>query len=67
MFTIAKAPTKEIQSVEFTAPLKIPLSSAQQALNVLIRNDLVYKDNDNFYRVLDPAMRYYLAIILHEN
>lgn len=31
-----------------------------------MRNDLVYKDIDGFYRVLDPAVKYYLAVVLWE-
>lgn len=64
---LAGSPAKEIQSVDFTAPLKISASSAQQAAEVLVRNDLIYEDKDGFYRVLDPAMRYYLDVILWES
>ena len=63
---LAKLPTKEIQSSEFTAPIKISASSAQQALDVLLAKDLVYREVDKTYRVLDPAMRYYLDVILWE-
>lgn len=64
---LARLPTVEIQSAEFTAPLKISASSAQQSIERLIHNDLVYKDIGEFFRVLDPAMRYYLNIVLWEN
>jgi hypothetical protein len=64
---LAKAPAKEIQATRFTAPLKISASSAQQSVEVLVRNDSVYKDIDGFYRVLDPAMKYYLDVVLWEN
>ncbi len=64
---LAKSPTKEIQSARFTAPIKISASSAAQSLVVLMYKDLVYKRKDRFYCVLDPAMKYYLDIILWEN
>lgn len=64
---LAKLPAKEIQSSEFTAHIKISASSVQQSSEVLMRKDLIYKDKDGFYRILDPAMRYYLNIILWEN
>lgn len=63
----AQSPVKEIQASQFTTPLKISASSAQQALKVLVSNDLVYKNENGEYAVLDPAMRYYLAVIIGED
>lgn len=63
---LARQPAKEIQSIEFIAPLKISASSAQQAIEVLINKDLVYKGFDDAYHILDPAMKYYLDVILWE-
>jgi hypothetical protein len=64
MIALAKTPAKEIQSAKFTSPLKISTSSVQQALDVLIKKDLIYKNQEGFYCVLDPAMRFYLNVIL---
>lgn len=64
---LARTPVKEIQSTHFIAPLKISASSAQQAVAVLLNKDLIYKCKEGFYRVLDPAVRYYLDVILWEN
>ena len=64
---LAKSPAKEAQAAEFTAPLRISASSAQQAIELLVRKDLVYRTKDELYHVLDPAMRYYLDVILWEN
>ena len=64
---LAKDSAKEVQSTVFTSPLKISASSAQQSINVLLNNDLLYQDAKGLYRVLDPAMRYYLDNILWEN
>lgn len=66
MTALARLPAREIQSAEFTAPLKLSASSVQQSVDVLMRKDLVYKTADGFYRVLDPAMRYYLDVVLWE-
>ncbi len=61
---LAKAPAKEIQSVGFVAPLKISTSSAQQSAEILMQKDLIYLRDDQYYCVLDPAMKYYLDVIL---
>src|SRR3990167_5715332 len=61
---LAKTPSKEIQSADFISPLKISASSAQQAADVLIRKDLVYQNSEGLYCVLDPAMRFYLDVVL---
>jgi len=66
LISLAKSPTREIQSTEFTAPLKISASSAQQAAEVLLYKDLIYTRDDGFYCILDPAMRHYLNIVLWE-
>lgn len=67
LIALAKNAIKEIQSSEFVTITKISASSAQQSLNVLIHNDLVYRDAEGYYCVLDPAMKYYLNIVLWEN
>jgi predicted AAA+ superfamily ATPase len=61
---LAKQPIKEIQSVDFTSSIKLSSSSVQQALDVLVNKDLVYKNCEDLYAVLDPAMGYYLREIL---
>ena len=63
---LAKTPTQDIQSVNFIAPLKISASSAQQSTEILMQKDLIYVSNDH-YRVLDPAIKYYLNVILWES
>lgn len=64
---LAKSPVKEIQSAEFTSTLKISASSAQQSVEVLMYRDLVYKNEEGFYCILDPALKYYLDSVLWEN
>lgn len=63
---LAQSPTKEIQSTEFISAIKISASSAQQSLEVLLNKDLVFKNHDGFYSVLDPAMKFYLDVVLWE-
>ena len=64
---LAKSPASALQSTEFGAPLKLSASSIQLAVEVLIRKDMVLKGDDHIYRVLDPAIRYYLNVILWED
>lgn len=66
MTALSKTPIKEIQSSDFTATIKISTSSAQQALEVLLKKDLVYQTDAGLYRVLDPAIEYYLNELLWE-
>lgn len=61
---LSKEPTKEFQSINFVAPLKISFSGVQQAVEVLLRKDLVYCDEEGLYRLLDPAMKHYLNAVL---
>lgn len=64
MTALAEMPVKELQSAEFLSTLRISASSAQQAAESLMQKDLVYKDENDLYRILDPAMKYYLNFIL---
>ncbi|OGT50114.1 MAG: hypothetical protein A3E82_02245 [Gammaproteobacteria bacterium RIFCSPHIGHO2_12_FULL_38_11] len=64
---LAKTPAKEIQSIDFAGPLKISPSSAQLSVDVLLKKDLIYFRQDGYYCVLDPAMKYYLDVILWES
>ncbi len=66
LIALAESPTQKIQSIEFTMPIKISTSSAEQALNVLIQKDLVYQREDGCYTLLDPVMKYYLNVISQE-
>lgn len=63
---LAKAPMKELQSTHFLAPLKLSASSAQQSVEILLKKDLIYR-RDDYYCVLDPAMRYYLHVVLWDD
>jgi hypothetical protein len=67
LVALAKSPTKAIQSSSFTVPLKISASSAAQSLAVLLEKDFCFKDEDDNYQVLEPAVSYYLNVILWED
>jgi hypothetical protein len=61
---LAHTPIKEIQSIDFITTIKVSASSVQQSVDALQHKDLVYRRADGYYAVLDPAMRYYLDVIL---
>ena len=67
MTALSKNPIREAQAIDFISPLKISASSAQQSIEALIQNDFVYKDLNGFYRVLDPAVKYYIDVVLWGN
>lgn len=56
----AHQPIAEPYGNEFTEKVKIGASSIKKSLNVLLKNDFVYRGKDGNYRVLDPAIESYL-------
>ncbi|MCX7121121.1 MAG: ATP-binding protein [Gammaproteobacteria bacterium] len=64
---LAKSPVKEMQSIDFVGPLKISTSSAQLSVEVLLKKDLICVNESAYHCVLDPAMKYYLDVILWES
>ncbi len=57
---IAANPTKAPTSQEFLTRINMAAASANQALQVLLENDLVYMRSDNVFHVLDPLLEYTL-------
>lgn len=57
---LAHLPTLKLLSAEFLAPLKLSSSSAKQAVEYLQKKDLVQRVRDGSYKIIDPALRYYL-------
>ncbi len=53
-------PTAHVQSHAFSLRLKLSTSSLQQAVTTLMQKDLIYRDDEGIYRILDPAITYYL-------
>lgn len=61
MAALAKKPEKELQGKDFLAKQGMSSSSIQRTLSTLIKNDFVFKDNENYYRVLNPVIKSYLS------
>jgi DNA-binding MarR family transcriptional regulator len=57
---LAKKPTQEPLGKDFQQEAKLSLSSLKQVIDVLIKKDIIYKDEDSFLRILDPALSYLL-------
>ncbi len=58
LVTIAMQPTAQPTSRIFLAQTKLPAASYNQALNVLEKKDLLYRDDDNLLRPLNPVVEY---------
>ena len=63
LVALAKQPEREVQSIEFTAKLKISSSSSQQSIDVLLKNDFIMSTTEG-YALVDPAVKYYLNYLL---
>lgn len=60
--TLAQTPTAEIFGKDFSIQSNLSVSSIKQVVEVLISKDIVYQDEQNIYKLLDPAVRYYLLM-----
>lgn len=60
---LAQEPVQEIRGKEFLLKVKLPPSSIVQAIEALESKDLIFKSDAGFYKLLDPAVRYY--VLLH--
>ena len=61
---LAANPICEPFSSNFVIPLKLSTSSVQQAIEVLLKKDVIFVDEEGYYRVLEPAVSYYLTKIV---
>jgi uncharacterized protein len=57
---LAKRPTQEPLGKDFQQATMLPLSSLKQVINVLLKRDIIYKDENGYLRILDPALSYLL-------
>lgn len=57
---LAREPVTEIRGKEFLLTTKLSPSSAAQAVETLEEKDIIFQDEQGFYKLLDPAVRYYL-------
>jgi len=57
---IAYEPILQPFSHQFSKKVDIAPSSIKKSMDVLLRDDWIYKDKHDLYQVLDPAVRTYL-------
>ncbi len=57
---LATDPTSEIRGKTFLLKAKLSPSSIVQSVKALEAKDIIYRDEDGDYRILDPAIRFYL-------
>ncbi|MDO8953960.1 MAG: hypothetical protein Q7V63_03830 [Gammaproteobacteria bacterium] len=57
---LAESPTTEVFGIDFLVKTNLSTSSIKQALEVLIKKDIVYKNEAGQYQLLDPGVKYYI-------
>lgn len=57
---LAFCPTSEPHSETFSTFAKMTSSTIQKTLQILQRMDLIYKDYEGNYKILDPAVAYFI-------
>ncbi|MCK4608947.1 MAG: ATP-binding protein [Gammaproteobacteria bacterium] len=60
---LAYEPTKELQGQAFVNKVGLIPASIKRVTNTLLKKDYIYKDQNGYYRVLDPAILYYFHSI----
>jgi len=58
--SLARAPAAEVFGKDFSIQSDLSISSVKQVLGVLVAKDIVYRDEEGVYRLLDPAVKYYV-------
>lgn len=54
---LSKSPEKEPRGKDFANKLEMSSSSVQRTISTLLKKDLIYKDQDGFYHVLNPVIK----------
>lgn len=57
---LAVMPVSEIRGKDFLLMTKLPPSSIAQAVESLESKDILFKDDQGIYQLLDPAVKYYI-------
>jgi AAA+ ATPase superfamily predicted ATPase len=57
---LAHTPTAAVFSKEFSNQTDLSTSSVKQVLEALTAKDIVYKDEEGLYKLLDPALRHFI-------
>ncbi|MCF6768288.1 ATP-binding protein [Thiotrichales bacterium 19S11-10] len=58
LFALARYPTTEPLGQRFVQLSKLGTSTVQKSLDALLKLDLIYRDEERCYRVLDPCVAY---------
>lgn len=58
---LAKSPEKEPRGKDFANRLEMSSSSIQRTIAALMKGDLVYKDSNEYYQVLNPVVKTVLS------
>lgn len=58
--TIANNDVNQPASKIFVENTRLPLTSTVQAINAMLKKDIIYKDKRGYIRVLDPSMEYFI-------
>ena len=58
--TLAENPTNEPYAHEFCLKAKLAAGSVRRAMEYLLKKDIAFQDEAGVYKLLDPALRYYL-------
>jgi uncharacterized protein len=62
---LANSPTNQPYSQDFLRKTNLTVASLKEAMKKLMQKDFVYKDRLDFVRLLDPAVRFFIAKLLH--
>ncbi|MCF6766670.1 ATP-binding protein [Thiotrichales bacterium 19S3-7] len=60
LFALALNPTSEPLGQSFVQKTKLGTSTVQKSLDALMKLDLIYRDEKQQYRVLDPCVAYFI-------
>ena len=61
---LAVTPVSEIRGKDFLLMTKLPPSSIAQAMESLENKDIIFKNDQGVYQLLDPAVKYYILTSL---
>lgn len=50
-------------SKQFLNKVRLSTASAMQAINMLLEKDILYKNVDGYFYVLDPSIEFYLKLM----
>lgn len=60
VFALAERPTKEPYGNNICMRIKLAASSVKRALDYLVNKDIIYVEKNGEYKLIDPAVRYYM-------